>query len=340
MGRCGAHNAGCRVVNRVNVRHGGGRCQRLHEAEQSARERRAQSAVEFYPGGCVFDAGGLCGNPMRRGGGRRGPIEGWSVASRRRLRVALLTLQPPKSFKAYGFTGTIPGPNVEAREAAAMWAEFSKRLRVAGMGMVWRVEIQKRGALHWHAVIHAPDRVPLIMASPHKRGGWESVMVRPGAWLVEEWARAISTLGPAVSDQGIAVKSRMALPGAEKHAAFVDNADWGTSRGAWLRYLQDHASKFKQGQVPERIGRHWGVVGRSIYTVRRPDRVESLTHGQYSAVRRAYERMATPRVRDASSVFGCRLGSRCRRGRIGRAVCFVRPETVERLVEWARGAVS
>lgn len=283
--------------------------------------------VISYPAGVILRAGGsLSGNPTGKGGGRRGAVSGWSAASRRRLRNSLLRLRAPDGWVVGGATFTIPGPTLPPSDAREVWAWYCLQVAHAGFGMIWRVEIQTRGMLHWHCLAIGPDHDALQR-------------------LVSLWWDAIDRLGEfspskpyfgAKGDWKSGVEwasSRIALPGAREHSAQIDTSR--TGQGAWLRYLQDHTSKAKQGQVPVNIGRHWGIVGRKLFEPALPDSCDDLTPRQYAYVRRAYERLATPHRR-ASCVFGSRLGYRVKRGRRGRAVCFCNPATLSRLVDQAK----
>jgi len=288
----------------------------------------AVPGVTSYPAGVILRAGGsMVGNPTGKGGGIRGKVGGWTVASRRRLRMALLTLSEPEGWVVGGATYTIPGPVIPHVEARGLWAWYCLQIAHGACGMIWRVELQRRGMLHWHALIIGPDR-------------------RTAQEAAELWWSAIDRLGefkpslPYFGEGGewqkgvVSTSSRMALPGAMAHAMQADFGRSAGNRGPWLRYLQDHASKVKQEQVPEAVGRHWGIVGRVRFRHLLPTKCDNLTPTQYAMVRRAYERLATPHRR-AACAFGSALGYRVRRGRRGRAVCFVNPATVDRLVKWA-----
>jgi hypothetical protein len=127
----------------------------------------------------------------------------------------------------------------------------------------------------------------------------------------------------------------MMLPGA--HRRCIETSSGG-GRGAWLRYLQDHATKRKQEQIVENIGRHWGVVGRTGFVEVLPDVACDLTYKDYATVVRWMQRLATPHVMDARCPFGYRLGYRISRGRWGRSVWFSSTNTVARMVEFLRSS--
>ncbi|HIJ69317.1 MAG TPA: hypothetical protein HPP57_07415 [Deltaproteobacteria bacterium] len=91
------------------------------------------------------------------------------------------------------------------------------------------------------------------------------------------------------------VDNLMAWPGANLHA--VDIKKQGDS-GAWMRYMQDHASKAKQEQVAVNCGRQWGVVGRKRFKKCLPSEVYTLTDSQRDKFLRGLQRLSTPRVYD------------------------------------------
>ena len=219
-------------------------------------------------------------NPV---GGPRGSIRSWSSASRRRLRRALMLLGAPEGWVTAGMTFTIPGPVLPAREMRDLWASFCREVEEAGAGMIWRAEVQERGALHWHGVvIQSAALLRSSAGQPEASAEW--CALRSVRELVGLWWAEIEGLGPFAFDppyesgrgrqKFISVSSLMQLPGAVEHAAQGEVADaWS---GRWLRYLQEHASKRKQEQLGENIGRHWGIVGRRRFVRCRMSGAEEL----------------------------------------------------------------
>lgn len=212
---------------------------------------------------------------------------------------------------------------MDHERAKRIFDDWSHKVNRAGWCCVWRLELQQRGMCHWHALLSVPPSVKHLSD------------------VADLWHDALRRSGPEDFDppheQGNAlfdhVANRMVLFGAEKHACRASPDDGG---GSWHRYMMDHASKTKQEQSADGVGRHWGVVGRARFRSILPDLVADLTDRQYARLRRAYERLATP-SRPAGCVFGRKLGFRCKRGRRGSAACFCRPDTVARLVRWTCG---
>ncbi len=274
-------------------------------------------------------------------GSTRGEIKGWSKASRRRLRHVLLTSTGPEGTKPFGLTFTIPGvPALSPGESKIVWGNFCREVERLGLVMIWRLEVQERGALHWHAVLWAEDMVPMKPRNK-KDQDWHPTKLA----LFDLWMDALRKAPPVDRPEdpyygpegtwkvGISCCCRSAWPGADKWS--FDCQDGHGARGAWLRYLQDHATKHKQAQIPEGIGRHWGIVGRSRLKSLLPDHVQELTDRQFKAVVRKMQRLATPMKPCPKAPFGKILGYTLRRGSKGTSVWFSKPETIRRLVEWA-----
>jgi len=121
-------------------------------------------------------------------------------------------------------------------------------------------------------------------------------------------------------------------PGAGEHACQVELDD---GQGAWLRYLNDHATKSKQAQIATGYGRHWGIIGKARLPTSEAAETLDLTPDQSARFWRAFDRLRTPQIKDERALFGRRLGTTPKRGRWGRAVFFSRPDTVRKLAEWA-----
>lgn len=307
--------------------------------ESSAEPLPSQDhVVRLYPGrGAVFYA--PCVGTPGAPGIRKG-IAKWSAASRRRMRLALATSAAPATWAAAGVTLTVPGPVMALTEYRQLWESFLKRLSLWKISMLWRVEMQKRGALHYHGIVWSePRRINRI----DTRGAAE----HPQVVIQETWFKCIRDLGEITFSppyfgpennwkKGITwAQSRMGLPGAVEHA-FSWTSEHG-ARGAWLRYLQDHTTKAKQEQVPENIGRHWGIIGRKFLTLQEPEQTERLTPAEYARFLRAFQRMCTPSFKNPRSVFGRSLGFRIRRGSRGTSVWFSECASVRRLLDWAKG---
>jgi len=294
--------------------------------------------ISFFSGRGV-ELSTPAGNVSLKGGGKRSTIKGWSKASRRRMREFMLTMRPPAGWCVIGATLTVPGPVITIDEMRKLWAWYCLKMAKIGCCMVWRLELQKRRQPHWHCCIAIP---PPVMTEDElsERLVPERIRDLLGEPEQKAWFSALDILGPCSHEclkdgrKVVFTGLRRDIPGAHKYAC--DRQQEG-SRGAWLRYLQDHATKAKQDQIASGIGRHWGVVGRKHFKRLLPDEVCDMDQKQYSRALRALQRLATPFVSAPGKPFGSKLGYRVRRGSIGKSVWFSNTDTVKRICEWATG---
>lgn len=318
--------------------------------ERTIRQR--VPSIDFFAGGVKLDASATVDVKENDKRGVRGEIRGWSTASRRRMREFLLTHEPLPGAKLYGVTLTIPGDRwkdgkIQApspEECAKLFDHFGKNyVTRQGCGMVWRLEVQSRGVIHWHGILSAPATVY-----------FHGVDMPPPCALRFWWLDALRVLGK--HDFLQTWKGREVIleqwyhsdiPGAEVHSVDVQE-DGG--RGAWLRYLQDHATKSKQEQVAQNVGRHWGVVGRSQFRKARAEHSHQFSSvAAYWRFLRAFHRLTRPvmsyrKRREKTAKYNGRpfggrsLGWSSNRGTIGVSVWFSKPETIKKLVAWAEGS--
>lgn len=257
---------------------------------------------------------------------KRGQIKGWSSASRRRMREFMLTSLPPSEWQLLGATLTLP-PEVSFSAEKDIFKAFSRSVQKAGFGMVWRMEVQRRGALHWHCLIAAPVTDSDRDTWRHFKGdGFNEFRGDTSSRVASMWHDSLQCAG-------------FLTPAALKHSADVRG---GGDDGRWLRYMQDHASKSKQSQVADGRGRHWGIVGRSVF--RRSSGLGSIVFNrddagdrQFAVFLRYMRRWSTPLVQCNLDPVGRRLGYTCRRGHWGRSVWFKSPSHVARLLSFAKG---
>jgi len=291
-----------------------------------------KSSIVYYPDGVMVR--GLRINGKAGKGGKRGTIKGWSRSSRRRSREFLLFNHIPEdSFSVMGVTLTIPGPVPSVEESKDLWKDWCNRQQMEGWCLFWRLEVQQRGSMHWHLLCGVPRIVPDPQAALRK--SWMSALERMPVVKLKKGDKY-----PCPGFKGAIIygeSTRNDWPFAEKYAVHSELSD--AQGGSWKRYLQDHATKAKQEQIAEGIGRHWGVVGRKHFVRREHDGVDKLSDKAFARFLRAYQRLCTP-VRRNKRVFkpcpfGKRLGSRVRRGSWGSSVWYSNPDTVKKLVAWA-----
>lgn len=265
----------------------------------------AGPSVSLYPHGVqTYAPAEFRGNGGK--GGKRGYIEGWSKASRKRLREALLNLHGGTGTVAYSATFTVPGEPLEPDQWRKLWNHAGVVFRRLGVRLVWRVELQERGQPHVHGIGYAEPSFDLRT-------------------VAEAWHTVVESLGPSQKSgtlNGRAgtwfYQSRMHMPGAFEHAALVE-WDKGTATGKWFRYLADHASKSKQAQLGWK-GRQWGIINRRAFSLS-SFTAKNLTWAQYWVFMRSMRRLTRSHVL---------------RGVAGRSVWFTSPETAAKLVQWAR----
>lgn len=295
--------------------------------------------------------------PVR--GTSRGEIVGWSAHSRLRFRRWLLTHEPSPECFEYNVTLTVPGPPLSPSDMRKLWHRFSTDLKRSGRAAVWRLEVQSRGSVHWHLILNSPKAIAgqLNKTTP-------PLPVLERSVISSLWEKALDSLGPVKCEtvswnfepnpvlrkkQVFEFPSRSNIPfafdvpewaaGPDAKPRAVDcvQAPPGQEQWAWRRYMQDHASKAKQGQIAQGFGRHWGVIGRSSYHAAFPDFFEELTGPQAGSVLRWMQRLTGGTVKTPRAPFGSKRAARSRyRGKYGRSVWFTRPDVVRRMVALAR----
>ena len=280
-----------------------------------------KSGVVFYPKGIQTVA---CKQVMGKGGGtvfERGKVTSFSAHSRGRLRRVLMSWAPPEGWRLGAGNFTLPGPVVEGdvwRKAFNPWCLFVAK---KGACAIWRIELQTRKQPHAHATVWGPTK--------------ESVED-----IFGYWRDCVKLLGPVTIPTLITpdvgkpwvkdwtLETRMNMPGASDHALV-----WSWSRddmAGWWRYLCDHTSKKKAAQLGWK-GRQWGVVGRVHFQKLRGD-FQQLSDAEFARVLRVLRRLSRP-VDPMKRKFW-RYGKL--RGKRGCSDWFSSPETLRRVVEWAR----
>jgi hypothetical protein len=209
-----------------------------------------------------------------------------------------------------------------------LWKNWQNRANRLPLCAVWRIEIQKRGQLHWHLIV-----------------GYKGTPDEAKRKLIESWHRSLRWLGnldfsylgnprePVKNTHVTGSCNPMEWNGAEWYSARVDI--FKETVGPWKRYLQDHTTKSKQEQIPENIGRHWGKINTKAFTDAFPDRSSTLTAKEYARFRRSYNRLCSSSIRCPKAPFGRKIGYRMQYGKAGATVVYSLPETVGRLMEWA-----
>ena len=273
-------------------------------------------------------------------GGERGEIVGWSKNSRRRLRNWLLVNQPVGGV-CIAATLTVPGVPISPDDWRKLMKLFTTKLVRAKVGLVWRLELQKRGQPHLHCLaVPAPQSHPRIRRR-RARGVDDLPSSNVAAWIRWTWFELIDTLPQSpgrvyIDGQGVVdvdAAPRSCLVGARDYA--VDVSDDQGDR--WYRYLCDHTTKSKQEQISSWQGfRHWGIIYRLAFVEVVPSDSVRLHRRQFAAVYRQLRKLSRRRIPDARCPFGSRRAASPRRSCGGSAVWFgVSPALTLRLLEWA-----
>jgi hypothetical protein len=193
----------------------------------------------------------------RRGEGKRGAITELSDKSRRRLSLVarnvegltyLITLTYPDDYRA-----AVP----DGRVLKAHMAALRKRLVRRGIGGLWFVEFQDRGAPHVHILTNG----------------------RVAGWLLSEWWYEV-------------VRS-----GDEKHLRAGTGIERLRLKDGAARYASKYASKWEQKLVPaefQEVGRMWGLFG-GVRPHR--FEIEGRLRGEVAAVHRVVRRLQEARSR-------------------------------------------
>ena len=195
--------------------------------------------------------GMACRGGEQIGGGKRGEVGGFSAASRRRLLQTMARLAPeqaeyPLSLITLTYGAVFPDAEGAKRHLFTFW----KRVRrwAEGVGGVWRLEFQARGAPHFHLIFYGPY-VPKELI----QGWWGAVIGqhRPFTRVeaVRSWKRAIAYAAKYLAKVEQAEEKRAVA----RPPAGGEGGDGAPPSGLdYVTYLT--ASK--------KIGRVWGVLDR------------------------------------------------------------------------------
>lgn len=239
--------------------------------------------------------------PMQKGrvGGERGKIEGLSLASLKRLKLALLTKYVPGK-KKFGLTLTLPGREAMSglnqlqifKDALNHFGTLFRR-RFPGGGIIYRVELQERKAPHLHCVCWVssadpdPDDICMRPLAPLR----SDYRFAAGRWLTtpsdaydftayltapcpRQPALPINTAILRDADAVFrlwfeAVAARVAFGGWDVYYFLLNGGratvfkDEGGTQSA-LRYLCNDISVHKQAQLGYE-GKQWGIIGRGNF---------------------------------------------------------------------------
>lgn len=114
--------------------------------------------VQYFTGAGLLKAHRGGAKEDQVGGGLRGAVKGFSVASRHRLLQLVRSIRLDAELPLF-ITLTYPESFPDARSSKKHLSMFFKRLRRAfpGIGLIWKLEPQKRGAPHYHILAWGVD---------------------------------------------------------------------------------------------------------------------------------------------------------------------------------------
>ena len=166
-------------------------------------------------------------------GGPRGQVQTFSPQSRRRLRLLFDRLGRDAVSGALFVTLTYHAQMRDAGRAKRHLQSFSKRLdrEYEGIALIWRMEVQKRGSIHFHLLIFGVGFIP-----------WQ--------WVADNWTAIVAPGDPEQLAAGTQVQKVRSYAEArhylEKYLSKVDQTDDDDENGP--------------GHL-ENPGRWWGVRG-------------------------------------------------------------------------------
>lgn len=170
---------------------------------------------------------------------KRGKIQEFSYASRRRLRRFLI--ENIGDGNCYGITCTIPSCEFSAERWRRLLKRFFMRVSRLGFGLVYRVELQQNGMPHLHCVSY-----------------YKTI---EDCWNVQvQWWESLEE--EIYEDEDFGTINLLQRQGSLIHSCILSSPRSDFYR--WFRYLCSHACKVKQVQLGYQ-GKQWGIVNRNCF---------------------------------------------------------------------------
>ena len=182
--------------------------------------------IEYYPDGSLIKLKHPLGKePKGKRTWRRGKCKVMSSRSRRRLMNFLATLV--RSIIPLFVTLTYPKDFPESRASKSHLQAFIKRLkrRYPEFGYIWKIELQKRGAPHYHLFI------------------WGVQREQAYAVMSKCWYEIVGSDDPWHEVKGVDIQNVFSYKGVKSYAA-------------------KYVSKRDDREVLEGLGRTWGYGGK------------------------------------------------------------------------------
>lgn len=207
-----------------------------HDAQglSKAHNCTSEGTATFWLGGSLLN----CKKPApagkeQKGGGKRGKVQEFSPASRRRMLYLVGKIERVKLpiMVTLTYPGDFPASGETWKNHLRRWYQRLKR-RLPGAGLIWKLEPQKRGAPHFHLLVWGVDRVPL--------GEFR-------AWVSRSWYQVVGS-------------------GDERHLHAGTRCEQIRDRRGVLAYATKYLGKVISEMDAEKNGwdqpgRFWGVKG-------------------------------------------------------------------------------
>lgn len=194
-------------------------------------------------------------------GSKRGVVGGFSAKSRKRLLEQLARLDHERAGKVPFLTLTYPAHFPTPKRAKEHLRAWLKRLaaRYPGCSAVWRLELQKRGAPHFHLLLFNVPFVPMEWV----QSSWAEVIGCPGVpvftriELMRSWRGVMWYASKYIAKEGGGVPGPVAPYVVEVPALPDDGRVWVSvavdERSGGFNSLPYLAVTF------DHVGRWWGV---------------------------------------------------------------------------------
>lgn len=212
------------------------------------------------------------GGRVMKGGGPRDVVKEFSAASKARLRKKIWGVPWTVWARASFLTLTYPEVYPDSKTAKIHLNSFWKRvLRSVGAGAwaIWALELQKRGAPHFHLLADWGAR-------NYDDYLWRYEDLR--YWISINWADVISPTNDEHYKASVVAGTRM-----EPIANIQTLKDYVSKPGSKIRY---ELTKDAQ-RPPAEHGRWWGVLNRNMYWTK--THIEKLDFGRSGSWKVWYE---------------------------------------------------
>lgn len=198
--------------------------------------QNSEGSVEIWVGGGLLH----CKKPVHQqdqvGGGKRGKVSEFSAASRRRMLYLVGKIDRAKLpiMVTLTYPAEWPVKSSDWKRHLKNWWHRLKR-KVPGVGAIWKLEPQKRGAPHYHLLIWGLEGVPL----------GELI-----AWVSRSWYQVVGS-------------------GDERHLWAGTRVEPIRSRQGVLRYATKYLGKINEAGAEgwDEPGRFWGGQGSGKYSL-------------------------------------------------------------------------